>query len=679
MFYYEVIPTKVFRKGEGFLTYGSREELRAGQVVVVPLGKSSCLGVVYRKVSEPSFKTREVLGVVYEKELPGWMVGAARWLAEYYLVELPQVMNLMLPKNKSKNFRKKELKVKDNLLDIRLNEEQRRVVEEIRGEGRTGGTEGGVGKGGSGKRATRLLRGVTGSGKTNIYLALAREQVEKGRSVILLVPEIALTSQLTERFREVFGERVRLIHSKQTAKTRREMFEQILYTEEAQVVIGPRSALFAPVARLGLIIVDEAHEATYFQEQAPKYSAVRLASYIAATEKITCLLGTATPLAVDYYMAERYGALVTLTKKAKETAIKPEIKVVDFKEREEFSKNRYFSRSLIREIEENLERGYQTLIFHNRRGSAPLTICEGCGWQALCAECFLPMTLHMDKYRLECHTCGREEEVPKACPECGHAEIIHKGFGTKLLETEVKRLFPKAKVARFDADNGKTETLAAMYDEVARGEVEIIVGTQTVAKGLDLPKLATVGVVQADAGLSLPDYVAEEKTFQLLTQVIGRVGRGHIEKAKVIIQTYQPENPVILAAMAEDYEKFYNYVLGKRGKGGLPPYRYIAKVAVTYKTEAATLRNIQKVRGEILGGGSSEGVSGGSLGGAGGARSEEGVEVSVAMPAFHERTSSGYTWQVILKARSREKLARAIAKVAGKKGVHFTIDPPSLL
>lgn len=509
------------------------------------------------------------------------------------------------------------------------------------------------------KSATKLLRGVTGSGKTNIYLTLAGEQISRGKSVILLVPEISLTSQLVTEAKRYFGERVVVLHSRQTEATRRKIWMEIFNEEEPMLVIGPRSALFAPVRELGLIIVDEAHEATYYQEQTPKYSALRLASFIAKDQGITALLGTATPLVADYYLAKRQGAVVELKEKAKTTAVKPEVKIVDLKNREKFSRNRYFSDVLIRKIEENLAEGYQTLIFHNRRGSAPLTICEKCGWQALCPNCFLPMTLHTDGYELRCHICGRVEVVPKSCPECKGTEIVHKGFGTKLLENELGRLFPKAKVARFDADNKKTETLDAMYEEVREGRVEIIVGTQTVAKGLDLPKLATVGVVQADAGLSLPDYAAEEKTFHLLTQVLGRVGRGHIEKASAIIQTYQPDSPMIGAGIEEDYGAFYEYLLEKRRKGGLPPYWYLAKVTVTYKTEKAALRNIQAVRGQMM--------------------KCPGVEVSVAMPAFHERTASGYNWQIILKARSREKLLVALAGLTSDKNLHISIDPPSLL
>lgn len=658
--YYEVIPSKVFRKGAEVLTYSSEEELVPGQIVEVPLGKQKCIGVVFRKVEigRPEYQIKSI-EKASELVLPGWLLDVAVWVAEYYLVDLVSVIKMILPSgnissrgrgslgpslrasNRCRSCEEGLHKAFD--FAISLNRHQKRAVEELKGVG----------------KATKLLRGVTGSGKTNVYLTLIGEQIVAGKSAILLVPEISLTSQLVAEAKRYFGEKVVVIHSRQTEATRRKIWLETIKAEGPKVVIGPRSALFLPVRKLGLIIVDEAHEVAYFQEQTPKYSAIRVASFIAQKQGITTVLGTATPLVADYYLAEKQGAVVELLEKAKETAVKPKIKIVDMKKRENFTKNRYFSDALIRKIEKNLDEGYQTLIFHNRRGSAPLTICEKCGWQALCPNCFLPMTLHADGYALRCHTCGREEEVPKMCPECRGAEIIHKGFGTKLLENELGRLFPKNRVARFDADNKKTEALEALYDEVREGKIEIIVGTQTVAKGLDLPKLATVGVVQADAGLSLPDYAAEEKAFHLLTQVLGRVGRGHIEEASAVIQTYQPDNPLIGAAIEEDYGEFYKYMLKKRRKGGLPPYRYIAKITMTYKTERTVLKNIQVLRGQLM--------------------QYSGVEVSVPMPAFHERTVSGYNWQVVLKARSRRRLVEALRGLSPDKNLHIAIDPPSLL
>ncbi len=312
---------------------------------------------------------------------------------------------------------------------------------------------------------------------------------------------------------------------------------------------------------------------------------------------------------------------------------------------------------MLEKIQKNLEQGQQTLIFHNRRGSAPLTICENCGEELLCPNCFLPLTLHTDNYVLRCHTCGFERNVPTSCPKCGHPEIIHKGFGTKLLETELKKLFPKARIQRFDADNKKGEGLEAMFTEVREGKVDILIGTQVVAKGLDLPKLATVGVVQADAGMSLPDFSAEERTFQLLTQVMGRVGRGHLETAEVLIQTFRPEHPVLKFASEGDYAGFYQYEIQRRQKAGFPPFRFVTKLEITMKTEALVVRKVRELARKL-------GL-------------DQQLYVSPPQPAFHERTARGYTWQLVVRSRSRARLLEVCADL--DKNFKITLDPPSLL
>ena len=650
--YFEVLPAKVFRKSprleDGILTYSFSENLEPGTIVEIPLGKSSTVGIVYKKVKKPEgdFKIKEIIKPLYDSPLPEHLLKAIVWLSGYYLVPLPQVVSLFLPNTLEKKHKiatDGSNNCKLNNVDIPLNSAQKTALSSLTKI----------------ESNTKLLHGITGSGKTNIYLTLAKKTFQESVSTILLVPEIALTSQLVEIFKETFGENVVLIHSKQTDKTRRETFEKILSSKSPKIVIGPRSALFSPLKSLGLIIIDEAHESTYFQDQTPKYSAVRLASFIAKSKNISCILGTATPKVEDYYLAKAHNSLVVLKEKAKETSIKPDIKIIDLKNRDEFTTNRYFSNSLIQKIEENLKNGRQTLIYHNRRGSAPLTICESCGYEALCPNCFLPLTLHADSYKLICHTCGYKEKVPTSCPNCKHAEIIHKGFGTKLLETELKRLFKTATIVRFDGDNEKDKTLDSLYKDVKSGKINIIIGTQTVTKGLDLPKLATVGIVQADSGLSLPDYSSEERTFDLLNQVLGRVGRGHIEEASAFIQTFHPESPVIKAAINSDYETFYEYIIKKRQKSHLPPFYYIAKVSVVYKTEKTTISKIKEVYKAL--------------------KTIDNIYLSAPTPAFHERLSTGFCWQIVIKSSNRKSLTDAIKSLETFPDIRLAIDPPSLL
>ncbi|MBR0431506.1 primosomal protein N' [Candidatus Saccharibacteria bacterium] len=644
--YYEVIPIKLFRADGGVLTYASDLLLQPGQIVLIPLGRSTTTGIVVKKVAPVDFPTKQIIKTIYNEPLPAHLLKAIFWLSEYYLTPLPTVASLVLPNGIAKNRRAKHADVK-NLQNavktpkIPLNPAQKMALFALQNV-----TE-----------STKLLHGVTGSGKTNIYLQMASDALKRHTSVIVLVPEIALTSQLVQVFSSTFNESIILMHSRQTESERHQIWEKILKSNEPRIIIGPRSALFAPLQNLGLIIIDEAHESAFFQENAPKYSALRLASFMAKTLNISCIEGTATPLVTDYYLANSRKALVSLNEKAKDVT-PPKVHVINFADRSNFGQNRYFSDQLLHAIKFNLEHHQQTLIFHNRRGSAPLTICEKCGWQALCPTCFLPLTLHSDSYSLICHTCGYSTNVPRCCPECRNTSILHKGFGTKLLENELKKLFKDAKIARFDTDNDKNHTLNARYDDVKDGNIDILIGTQTVAKGLDLPKLATVGVVQADAGLSLPDYSAEERTFHLLTQVIGRVGRGHIKDTNVFIQTFQPDHPIINHAITADYEHCLDYLLKKRRRQHLPPFSYLAKLAVTYKTEAISIKKIKELHRVLK---------------------QSPLQISAPTPAFHEHSSTGYTWQIIVKSTSRKTLLDTLKTIDPAFKVHLTIDPPSLL
>ncbi len=650
--FYEVIPGKVFGRGNGVLTYEYADSLLPGQIVQVPLGRGTAVGVIYKKVARPDFATKRILKVLYSTPLPAHLVAAARFVAEYYQAPLASTLGLILPNGVEKKRRASKIPeqmfgeaVKTErpakIPQIQLNTAQKNALQ---------GLQKAVG-------ATKLLHGVTGSGKTNIYLTLAKKALLAQKSTILLVPEIALTSQLVRVFAEYFGDKVVVVHSGQTEAERHLIFNSLLESDRPKVVIGPRSALFAPLHNLGLIIIDEEHESTYYQENAPKYSAIRVASFIAKKYGIDLVLGSATPTVEDYYIARRCGTLVTLAEKAKSTAVQPNIQIIDLKSRGDFSKNRYFANPLLAAIKRNLAQGEQTLIFHNRRGSSPLTICEHCGEEIVCPSCYLPLTLHTDTYELVCHTCGYRERVPQTCPKCGALGLVHKGFGTKLLESELGKLFPSARVRRFDADNKKGEGLEAIYTEVRDGQVDILVGTQTLAKGLDLPRLATVGVAQADAGMNLPDYMAEEKTFQLLTQVIGRVGRGHTATAEVFLQTFRPDSPVINLAIKADYQGFCEYMLEKRRKAGFPPYRFIMKLDITMKTEATVLKKVQQAVKNL-------------------AKSPK-VTVSPPMPAFHEHTSRGYTWQIVVRARSRKAIVEACQGL--DPNFRITLDPPGLL
>lgn len=643
--YYEVIPARLFGTTSGVLTYSSNLSLQPGHLVTIPLGKTSTVGMVVQSVPAPKFKTKPISKLLLDQPLPPHIQAAIFWFEEYYLTPLPTALKLFLPTGitrKRRAISPEKTEQAPKLPLIPLGPAQKTALSKLQ----------------ESPAGTKLLHGITGSGKTNIYLKLAENTLKQQKSVIVLVPEIALTSQLVRVFTETFGTRITLIHSRQTEAHRHQTWLQLLNSTTPKIIIGPRSALLSPIANLGLIIIDESHESAYFQENPPRYSALRLASFMAQTLRVSCIQGTATPLVTDYYLAKTKQAIVPLNVKAKD-ATPPESQIVSLLDRTSFTKNRYFSNQLLSAIDQNLANHHQTLIFHNRRGSAPLTICGHCGYQLNCPHCFLPLSLHGDAYQLLCHTCGYHTTLPTSCPECHHPSLIHKGFGTKLLESELKKLYPKARIARFDTDSAKNQTLDALYHTIHAGGIDIIIGTQTLARGLDLPHLATVGIAQADTGLSLPDYSAEERTFHLLTQVMGRVGRGHLTHTQVITQTFQPDHPVINFALHSDYAGFSKYLLAKRRNSALPPFTHLAKLSVTYKTEATTLAKIRALHQAIL--------------------KVKNIQVSAPTPAFYERTRQGFTWQLIIKSSTRSHLLQLITKLNQDFKFRFTLDPPSLI
>jgi primosomal protein N' (replication factor Y) len=506
---------------------------------------------------------------------------------------------------------------------------------------------------------TALLHGVTGSGKTHVYIELARQTLERGESVIILVPEIALTSQLVEEFSSYFKEII-LTHSRQTEAERHLAWQDALTSIKPRVVIGPRSALFMPLVRIGLVVIDESHEPSFKQEQSPRYSALRAASILAREHKAKLVLGSATPSITDYYLANQsQRPIITMRERARQDAQTPTVNLIDMTKRDNFKKHRFFSNTLLTQLENTFANGNQALIFHNRRGSASTTLCENCGWSASCTHCFTPLTLHADKHQLRCHICGIIEKIPTSCPECHSADIIHKGIGTKLIESELRKLFPQQTISRFDGDNETGESVDQKYKELYDGEIDLIIGTQVIAKGLDLPKLRTVGVIQADAGLSLPDFGSSERTFQLLAQVVGRVGRSS-HPTNVIVQSYQPAHPAVLDGLAQDYMHFYNTSLSERQRGHFPPFVYLLKLVCIYKTEAAAIKNAKIVAQELR------------------SKLPGSVEILGPTPSFYERQRDTYRWQLILKSQKRADLVTALQHIPA---VHWQseLDPISLL
>lgn len=633
-YYYEIAPLKIIRTDSEVLTYFSNESLKIGTIVEIPVGKRKMVGVVWRKTGQPEFETREILRA-FSKPLPKHLLKLAKWMSEFYATPLSQVLSGILPSGIFKNRRKlkPEKHFSENELsnnsDFSYTKQQSVAIQKLDKI----------------KNGTVLLHGITGSGKTEIYINQAKKCIQNNQSVIILVPEIALTSQIVQNFSQHFSD-VKIIHSKQTESQKAQIWKNILNNDESQIIIGARSAIFAPVRNLGLIIIDECHEPSFRQEQTPKYSAIRLANFMAKNPEIKTILGSATPSIEDYFLAkiskENGGAeIIELTELANKNAKPPTVEIIDLsKKRTEW--HFVFSKKLIEIMNQTLSENRQVLIYHNRRGSASITACKNCGWQALCENCFLPMTLHHDKHTLSCHICGKNQKIPSSCPICGEAEIIHKGIGTKIIEEEARRIFPNKKIMRFDADSDKDETVEKLYSEIRNGKIDILIGTQILAKGLDLPKLKTVAIIQADAGLALPDFTSSERNFQLISQVVGRVGR-HDSDTNVVVQTYQPEAKSVKFGIDQNYLAFYEQEIENRQKQNYPPFVFLLKLTCVYKTEKSAISNSKKMAEKI--------------------RKEFSGKVQIfgPTPAFYERIGDTYRWQIVIKSKKRGELLK-IAK-----------------
>ncbi len=645
MHYYEVIPNRIIRANQASLTYASKETLATGQIVRIEVGKKILNGIITSTTTKPTYDVKEIVAVLDDTPVPNAHLQLAFWLSEYYATPLATVLQTMLPRGLEKTRRSKASSahsVARKRTNFVLNTDQKRAIKQIE----------------SSESGTSLLHGVTGSGKTAVYIELVKNQLSRGKSAIVLVPEISLTSQLIDEFSHHFTHII-VTHSAQTEAERHTAWLAALHAAEPTVVIGPRSALFMPLASIGIIIVDESHEPSYKQEQSPRYHAARAAHVLARQHGARVILGSATPSVLDYYLARQSPNRIAVLPKPAQAATKPDVKLIDMTKRSNFHSHRFLSDSLIREIEQNLASNKQTLLFHNRRGSTAVTLCENCGWQAGCPRCYVPLTLHADYHQLRCHICGLTSQVPTSCPECNHTAIIHKGIGTKLIESELRKLFPKATIARFDGDTHANDTVHSRYQDLYNGEIQIIVGTQVIAKGLDLPHLRTVGVVQADAGLSLPDYSSTERTFQLLAQVVGRVGRSH-HQTTVVVQSYQPNHPIVTAGLSQNYEAFYARTIAERRKSHFPPFCYVLKLTCTYKTEAAAVRNAQQLAAILRNHLPNE------------------VEILGPTPSFYERVRDTYRWQLVLKSPRREHLLEAI-KHTPPTYWQFVLDPVSLL
>lgn len=646
MNYYEVIPVSSKYISPEPLTYSCDKNLKPGQLVIIKFRRFSCVGIIKLKVSKPKFKLQPIDEIFPDFVLPELQLKLLDWMRAYYPGPLGLIAQLFVPSNLTPKPAKPigpEQK-KETISLPTLTAEQKNILTEVRPK------EGG----------SYLLHGVTGSGKTRVYLELAKKTLASGKSVIILTPEIALTPQLANTFGGSIKQNVQVIHSGLTALQRQEIFKRCIVSNEPQVIIGPRSALFAPLAGLGLVVLDEIHDSSYKQDKAPFYLAGRVGGALAQLAKCPLVMGSATPPVADYFLAEQ-GKLKLLEMK------KPAISsagnnvtsttTVDMTEKSNLSNHPLISKQLIESINKVLSAKEQVLIFHNKRGDSKLIVCSHCGWQAKCSACDLPLTFHADQKSFVCHTCARNYPVLSSCPDCKSVDIIFKSPGTKSIEISLKKLFPEARISRFDKDNAKADTITSMHSQVVSGEIDILIGTQILTKGHDLPKLGLAAVLTAESGLNFPDYTSEERTYQTIHQLAGRVGRGH-RPGSLVIQSFGPPTPLIQQALKGDYQAFYQQQIEERRAFGFPPFYYFLKVTVARASSSASLKSAETVAQVAR---------------------QSGLNLTVVgpSPCFLFKKGNKYYWQVIIKAKKRSYLTELIPKLPS--GCIPNLDPINLL
>jgi primosomal protein N' (replication factor Y) len=509
-----------------------------------------------------------------------------------------------------------------------------------------------------------LLHGVTGSGKTEIYLRALAEAVKLGKKGIVLVPEISLTPQTIERFAARFPHRVAVLHSRLSLGEQFDEWHRIR-RGEFDVVIGSRSAIFAPQPDLGLIVIDEEHEWTYKQDNSPYYHARDVALKLAGLTGAVVLLGSATPDVESFYKAQNGDyKLLTLPERVVPTAGAPlpRVEVVDMREELKAGNRSIFSRSLSYAINEAVAAGEQVILFLNRRGAATFIQCRSCGFVLRCRRCAVPLAQHIAGDVLICHQCGYKTPVPQACPNCSRQQLKFLGAGTQKLEQETRYNFPRARQLRWDSDIISSKVSHEVILQKFRDrQAEILIGTQMVAKGLDIPSVTLVGVISADTSLNLPDFRAGERTFQLLSQVAGRAGRGP-SGGRVIVQSFSPEHYAIQAAARHDYASFYEQEIAYRRQLHNPPFTRLARLVYVHTNEAVCQREAEKMKNRILEESAARGIGG--------------IDIIGPAPAFIHRLRGRFRWQLILRG---SELSSFLAPLSLPHGWTIDIDPVGLV
>lgn len=580
----------------------------------------------------------------------------AKWLSHYYLCTLGEAVFSMIPSGRRETSAggfsfENELTVPPKNI---LSDEQKAAVEEILASQNAASGQ---------TKLFHYLYGPTGSGKTEVFLTLAERILSQGKGIIYLVPEISLTGQVATSIAERFGNTAAIIHSGLTPSQRLTQWHKIMH-KEARVIVGARSAVFAPVPDLGLIIIDEEHDGSYKSGNNPRYHARQVAMKRAQNLKIPLVMGSATP-SVEAWYGMKSGTIARhiLTKRLAGGTM-PHIFCINLNL---FGTDGCISKPLEEEIKKTLDAKKQTILFLNRRGFTHFFRCNSCGFELVCKNCSVPLTYHKATHRLTCHYCGWSMTPPQSCPSCGSLDIGSNGFGTEFIEAETRAKFPNARVLRLDTDvTGKKEELLASLDDFRQGKYDILLGTQMVAKGLNFPNLQLVGVIMADAGLHMPDFRASERTFSLITQVAGRAGR-YFPDGKVLVQTYDPNREPVLFACTGKVIDFYEKELANRQLLEFPPFSRLVRIVFRSFNKALACQTANEAANII--------------------RENSPREAEIIGPAECpiEKISQNYRYQILLKGKSVIPLQAAARKLAFEYThnqnvyIEYDVDPVSLL
>ena len=580
------------------------DSVKAGDKVFVPFARGNRIRDAYvfqvaDRLPEEIKGIKTVAGIDPDISLSQEAVATCVWMKRQYLCRYIDAIKCFTPAGTPSKRGKVRTPYKEAGVEkteaMLLTDEQRKAVETI------------LPSLGSRIHEVFLIHGVTSSGKTEIYMQVIDDCINRGRTAIMLVPEISLTPQTIERFMGRFGaEKIAVLHSKLSMGERYDEWMRIK-KGEVKIVIGARSAVFAPLSDIGAIVLDEEHESTYKSDMSPKYDAIEVAIKRAKKNRAVVLLGSATPSLVSAYKAEtgEYKK-IALTERFNKTPL-PSVEIIDMREELKNGNKSIFSVALYREMKENLEKKRQVILFLNRRGYSTFVSCRSCGYVMRCRECGISLTYHKSKNEAICHFCGGREKVPTICPVCGGKYIKHFGTGTEKVEELTREIFPEYMVDRLDLDTTtKKGSIDKILNSFRKGKTDILIGTQLVAKGLDFSNVGLVGIVSADISLNVPDFRSAERTFQLITQAAGRAGRGD-STGRVLIQSYNPEHYSIVAAAEHDYEAFYRAETELRKQTGYPPFSDLIQVVLSSEDEQEAYEVCRQVAEDFIrGAGKSE-------------------------------------------------------------------------